>query len=185
MATGPVMAIGAVDMLIPPSALTVLLGSLSGISITKLLIGGIVPGLILSVAFVFYIVLRVTLQPALAPTSRVRRVPRLAEAAAVRQVRAAAGVDLRRRGGRDDRRLRDAHRVGGARRVCDDLLAMAYRALTLKRLIESLKGTVMISGMILFIIIGATTFAQILSFSGVATAWCRYHRPEPVADRHR
>jgi TRAP-type mannitol/chloroaromatic compound transport system permease large subunit len=34
MATGPIMAIGAVDMLIPPSALTVLLGSLSGISIS-------------------------------------------------------------------------------------------------------------------------------------------------------
>ena len=48
MATGPIMAIGAVDMLIPPSALTVLLGSLSGISISKLLIGGVVPGLILS-----------------------------------------------------------------------------------------------------------------------------------------
>ncbi|MFL5326191.1 MAG: TRAP transporter large permease subunit, partial [Microvirga sp.] len=41
MATGPIMAIGAVDMLIPPSALTVLLGSLSGISISKLLIGGV------------------------------------------------------------------------------------------------------------------------------------------------
>ena len=47
MATGPIMAIGAVDMLIPPSALTVLLGSLSGISISKLLVGGIMPGLIL------------------------------------------------------------------------------------------------------------------------------------------
>ena len=44
MAIGPIMAIGGVDMLIPPSALTVLLGSLSGISISKLLIGGIVPG---------------------------------------------------------------------------------------------------------------------------------------------
>ena len=48
MAAGPIMAIGAVDMLIPPSALTVLLGSLSGISISKLLIGGVVPGLMLS-----------------------------------------------------------------------------------------------------------------------------------------
>src|SRR5262249_5130434 len=64
MATGPIMAIGAVDMLIPPSALTVLLGSLSGISISKLLIGGVVPGLILSVAFVAYIVVRVRLTPA-------------------------------------------------------------------------------------------------------------------------
>src|SRR6187431_3805991 len=59
LATGPVMAIGAVDMLIPPSALTVLLGSLSGISISKLLIGGVLPGVILSLAFVAYIVVRV------------------------------------------------------------------------------------------------------------------------------
>src|SRR5438067_8697851 len=67
MATGPLMAIGAVDMLIPPSALTVLLGSLSGISISKLLIGGVVPGLILSVAFVAYIVAAALRRPELAP----------------------------------------------------------------------------------------------------------------------
>src|ERR1700681_580060 len=71
MATGPIMAIGAVDMLIPPSALTVLLGSLSGISISKLLIGGVVPGLILSVAFVAYIVVRVRADPTLAPAAPV------------------------------------------------------------------------------------------------------------------
>ena len=71
MATGPIMAIGAVDMLIPPSALTVLLGSLSGISISKLLIGGVVPGLILSVAFVGYIVTRVLINPKLAPASTI------------------------------------------------------------------------------------------------------------------
>src|SRR3954464_14800424 len=69
MATGPLMAIGAVDMLIPPSALTVLLGSLSGISISKLLIGGVMPGLILSVAFVGYIVVRVLMDPKLAPAA--------------------------------------------------------------------------------------------------------------------
>src|SRR3954452_14449101 len=71
MTTGPLMAIGAVDMLIPPSALTVLLGSLSVISISKLLIGGIVPGLILSAAFVGYIVLRVKTNPSLAPPTPV------------------------------------------------------------------------------------------------------------------
>src|SRR6185436_1530809 len=70
-ATGPIMAIGAVDMLIPPSALTVLLGSLSGISISKLLIGGVVPGLMLSVAFVAYIIVRVWLTPSLAPRTTV------------------------------------------------------------------------------------------------------------------
>src|ERR1700751_6175509 len=73
MATGPIMAIGAVDMLIPPSALTVLLVSLSGISISKLLIGGIVPGLILSVAFVVYIIIRVTTDRALAPATPIEK----------------------------------------------------------------------------------------------------------------
>jgi tripartite ATP-independent transporter DctM subunit len=47
-------------------------------------------------------------------------------------------------------------------------LALAYRALTVANLVQSLKGTVGISGMILFIIVGATTFSQILSFSGVS-----------------
>ena len=81
LATGPIMAIGAVDMLIPPSALTVLLGSLSGISISKLLLGGIVPGLILSVAFIAWIILRVRLSPALAlsliPILRCRRIEKV------------------------------------------------------------------------------------------------------------
>jgi TRAP-type C4-dicarboxylate transport system permease large subunit len=48
------------------------------------------------------------------------------------------------------------------------LLALSYRALTLQNLVASIKGTVVISGMILFIIVGATTFAQVLSFSGVS-----------------
>src|SRR5262245_57826053 len=67
MAMGPIMGIGGVDMLIPPSALTVLLGSLAGISIAGLLIGGIVPGLMLSAIFVGYIVLRAVINPTLAP----------------------------------------------------------------------------------------------------------------------
>ena len=49
-AMGPILAIGGVDILIPPSGLAVLLGSLAGISISGLLVGGIVPGLILSPA---------------------------------------------------------------------------------------------------------------------------------------
>jgi TRAP-type mannitol/chloroaromatic compound transport system permease large subunit len=45
-------------------------------------------------------------------------------------------------------------------------LGAGYRALNFKNLLQALRGTVAISGMILFIILGATTFSQILSFSG-------------------
>jgi tripartite ATP-independent transporter DctM subunit len=48
------------------------------------------------------------------------------------------------------------------------VLAFAYRSLTVANLIQSLRGTAGISGMILFIIVGATTFSQILSFSGAS-----------------
>jgi tripartite ATP-independent transporter DctM subunit len=48
-------------------------------------------------------------------------------------------------------------------------LALAYRALTRANLLAALRGTMAISGMILFIIVGATNFAQILSFSGASS----------------
>ena len=41
-------------------------------------------------------------------------------------------------------------------------------------MVKSLKGTAGISGMILFIILGATTFAQILSFSGASTGMVQF-----------
>src|SRR5207244_12811002 len=45
--------------------------------------------------------------------------------------------------------------------------AAVYRGLTLANLMKALTGTVAVSGIILFIIVGATTFSQVLSFSGV------------------
>jgi len=166
LATGPIMAIGAVDMLIPPSALTVLLGSLSGISISKLLIGGVVPGLILSAAFVSYIVVRVLTRPDLAPPTPIESktgwaryellflyVMPLASIFVVVIGAMSAGIAT----------PTESAALGALATMA---LAAGYRALNLENLIRALRGTVAISGMILFIILGAITFSQILSFSG-------------------
>ncbi|NKC16063.1 MAG: TRAP transporter large permease subunit [Gammaproteobacteria bacterium] len=64
---GPIMAVGGIAMLIPPSALAVLLASLAEQSVAQLLLAGIVPGLLMAVMFVAYVVLRCTLNPNLAP----------------------------------------------------------------------------------------------------------------------
>jgi tripartite ATP-independent transporter DctM subunit len=45
-------------------------------------------------------------------------------------------------------------------------VCMLYRSLTVKALVDALAGTAAISCVILFIIVGATTFSQILAFSG-------------------
>jgi tripartite ATP-independent transporter DctM subunit len=166
MATGPIMAIGAVDMLIPPSALTVLLGSLSGISISKLLIGGVVPGLILSVAFVGYIVARVLINPKLAPASPIEERHGWAKYEllvlyVIPLISIFVVVIGAMSGG-----LATPTESAALGAIATMALAAAYRVLTVKALAASLKGTVMISAMILFIILGATTFSQILSFSG-------------------
>jgi tripartite ATP-independent transporter DctM subunit len=166
MATGPIMAIGAVDMLIPPSALTVLLGSLSGISISKLLIGGVVPGLILSAAFVGYIVLRVRADPALAPPTPIEERTgwakyRLLVLYVVPLISIFVVVIGAMSGG-----IATPTESAALGALATMALAMAYRALSIGVLFKALRGTVAISGMILFIILGATTFSQILSFSG-------------------
>ena len=166
MATGPIMAIGAVDMLIPPSALTVLLGSLSGISISKLLIGGVVPGLILSVAFVVYIVLRVRANPALAPATPVEKLVGWARFDPLfRYVLPLVSIFVVVVGAMSGGIATPTESAAlGA--LATMALAAAYGALSLEAMKKSLHGTIGISGMILFIILGATTFSQILSFSG-------------------
>ena len=168
LATGPVMAIGAVDMLIPPSALTVLLGSLSGISISKLLIGGVVPGMLLSVAFIAYIIVRVKMNPALAPNSAIteyrgfeRFKPFLMYVLPLVSIFGVVVGAMVAGWGTPT----ESAAVGAFATV---LFAMAYRSLTPSIMMQSLKGTIAISAMILFIIVGATTFAQILSFSGAS-----------------
>jgi tripartite ATP-independent transporter DctM subunit len=164
-ATGPIMAIGAVDMLIPPSALTVLLGSLSGISISKLLIGGVVPGLILSLAFIAYIIASALRAPELAPPAPAQPAGgqswRLLVAYVVPLVSIFVVVIGAMSGGWAT--PTESAALGA---IATLLLALAYRALTLTALLAALRGTVAITGMILFIILGATTFSQILSFSG-------------------
>jgi tripartite ATP-independent transporter DctM subunit len=166
MAAGPIMAIGAVDMLIPPSALTVLLGSLSGISISKLLIGGVVPGLILSVAFVLYIVIRVRANPALAPATPVEQLSGWARyQPLVRYVLPLVSIFIVVIGAMSGGIATPTESAAlGA--LATMALAAAYGALSVDAMRKALRGTVGISGMILFIILGATTFSQILSFSG-------------------
>ena len=166
LATGPIMAIGAVDMLIPPSALTVLLGSLSGISISKLLIGGVVPGLMLSVAFVGYIIVRARANPALAPSTAVEERSGWARyELLVRYVLPLVSIFVVVIGAMSGGIATPTESAAlGA--LATMALAAAYRSLSFDALLKALRGTVGISAMILFIILGATTFSQILSFSG-------------------
>jgi tripartite ATP-independent transporter DctM subunit len=166
MAMGPIMAIGGVDMLIPPSALTVLLGSLAGISISQLLIAGIVPGVFLSILFVGYIVARTALDPALAPpfegepvTGWARWWPLVVYVLPLLLIFGVVVLAMSAGWATPT----ESAAVGA---VTTALIAALYRSLSWPSLLKALLGTAAISGIILLIIVGATTFSQILAFSG-------------------
>ena len=167
MAMGPIMAIGAVDMLIPPSAITVLLGSLGNINIAGLLIAGVMPGLILSVVFVAYIVIRAKLDPSLAPvddeeptvTGWARWRPMLLHVTPLVLIFVLVVVAMSAGWATPT----ESAALGA---LASFLVCLAYRSVTWANLGKALTGTAAITGVILFIIIGASTFAQILAFSG-------------------
>jgi len=168
-AMGPTLAIGGVDILIPPSGLAVLLGSLAGISITGLLVGGIVPGLILAVLFIGYVMLRCWINPSLAPVAddegiKLER-PWLNLIITVAPLLLIFGVVVfsMTEGWATPT---ESSALGALGTI---ILAACYRSLSPQVLWKAFLGTMSISGALLFIIVGATTFAQLLSFSG-ATA---------------
>jgi tripartite ATP-independent transporter DctM subunit len=67
MSMGPILGTGGIAMLIPPSALGVLLASLGGIPVADLLIATILPGAVMAALFFGYVILRCTMNPSLAP----------------------------------------------------------------------------------------------------------------------
>jgi tripartite ATP-independent transporter DctM subunit len=168
MAMGPIMATGGIAMLIPPSALAVLLGSLADISISRLLIAGIIPGLMMSFLFLTYVIGRSWLNPALAPAYNMERLgwgerigPMLIYVVplfgifvvVVGSIMAGLATPTE----------------SAALGCVASLIAVAgYGELRLRDLVVALRETAKISAMILFIIVASVTFSQILAFSGAA-----------------
>ena len=69
IALGSVAAGGSLGILIPPSVTMIVYGLVAGVSVGKLYAGGVLPGLLLSALFIFYILLRCWLDPTAAPAT--------------------------------------------------------------------------------------------------------------------
>src|SRR5699024_4521950 len=68
MAIGPILGTGGLAMIIPPSTLAVLLGSIGHIDVGGLLIGGVIPGIIMAVFYLVTIFIRVHVDHEAAPS---------------------------------------------------------------------------------------------------------------------
>ncbi|CUH58750.1 MULTISPECIES: TRAP transporter large permease [Rhodobacterales] len=67
LASGAVVSAGTLGILIPPSVMLVFMGDILTINLAKLFIAALVPGLVLAVVYMIYIVITATMNPSKAP----------------------------------------------------------------------------------------------------------------------
>jgi tripartite ATP-independent transporter DctM subunit len=168
LSMGPIMASGGLAMLIPPSALAVVFAAVAKISIGKVLLALIVPGLVLAFCYAGYIVVRAVTNPSLAPAGDVQSstmkekllgvVTYLLPLSVI--VFLVVGVIF----------LGVATPTEAAALGClgSFVLAIAYGGMSLKTLINAVRETVHVSVMMLTIMAAAIGFSQLLAYSGAS-----------------
>ncbi|MPZ57079.1 MAG: TRAP transporter large permease subunit [Rhizobiales bacterium] len=170
LALGSVLASGSLAILIPPSALAVILASLGKFSVGKLLIGIIVPGILLACVYAIYIVLRCTLQPSLAPPYAVERtpmVPRLRDTLIyVVPPLSMIGLVI----GTIFAGIATPTEAAAIGTLLSFVVAAGYGKLTWPVIKQAVGSATSLSVMVLLVLTGSAAFSQLLSFSGVTPA---------------
>ena len=69
IAAGLIVSGASLAPIIPPSLLAIIVGSIADVSIAKLLIAGVIPGLLLGGIFLIYVFIRIAINPKLAPAN--------------------------------------------------------------------------------------------------------------------
>ncbi len=155
--------------IIPPSLVAVIIGSMANVSISGLLIAGILPGLLLAGLSVAYVYLQLWRKPSLAPAEEpvdptqkrqmARALVRLLPFGLI--IFSVMGLMLM---GIATPSESAATGVLGAMAA-----AACYRKLSLGMLREAMASTVKISAMILVIVATSILFGQLLAFTGATT----------------
>ena len=165
LATGSVAAGGTLGFLIPPSIGFVVFGMLTEQSIGKLLVAGMLPGILLAVGYAATIVVMVKLRPALAPVSS-ELITWSDRLSALRGVWEPLLLFLIVMGGiyAGFFTPTEAGAVGATVLL---LVALVKGKLTWSNLIEALLEAVRISVMVLVLVAGANVFSYFLALSTI------------------
>jgi tripartite ATP-independent transporter DctM subunit len=166
MSVGPILAAGALAIMIPPSSLAVLLGSLARISIADLLIAGILPGFLMAALYAVFIIGRCSLNPEVAPAYAVESGPLLDKLVATAKYILPLGIIVFLVMGVIILGIATPTEAAALGAVGTFGLAAAYGDVTWERLRLSLIETVRVTVAVFWIIAGAAAFSQILTFSG-------------------
>lgn len=166
MTYGPIMGAAGLAIVIPPSAIAIMLGSIGQIPVGPLLIAGMMPGLIMAGLYVVYVITRCYRNPALAPiyeTESYALKDKLKSTLfyitpLVVLIVAVLGIIFM-----GIATPTEASAVGAFGAL---ILAVLYRKLNLSNLIAALQSTLKTTGMVMLIIACAAAFSQLLAITG-------------------
>ena len=168
LAVGVVAAGGTLSFLIPPSLGFVVYGMLTEQSIGKLLISGILPGIILSLAFTVIVVFQVKLNPSLAPATsgEVSWKEKLLAFSGIWETLLVFFIVM----GGIYLGFINPTEAGAIGATALFVIVLLKRKLTLKNLSLSLLEAARISVLVLFLVAGANVFSYFLALSTIPTA---------------
>lgn len=166
MTIGPIMATGGVAMIIPPSILSVVYATIAELSIGKLLIAGIIPGLIMAANYMTYITTACILKPALAPTYEFEQTSRREKIILFMRDVAPLSILMFLVLGLIFLGVATPTESAAVGVVGALIMSMFYGGFTWTMIRESLIATTRIAGMIFLILAGSAIFSQIMAYTG-------------------
>lgn len=167
LATGTVAAGGTIGALIPPSIIMILYGIIAQTSITDLFLGGVAIGLITMVSYILVILIRVKLNPELAPSTK-EDIPMAEKIAALKDVWPILLVMLGIFGGLFSGIFTPTE-AGAIGAFLSCVVALIARQLTWERFKNAILETLLTTTGLLIIGIGASLLQRFLALSGAGT----------------
>jgi tripartite ATP-independent transporter DctM subunit len=165
---GTICAGGSLGTIIPPSIVVVIYGNSAQVSVGKLFAGIIIPGLLMVVFFLAYIILRCRFRPADGPpiTREEVQVPlgeklyitATALVPALALVVSVVGSIIAG--------IASPTEAAGVGAFGTILLSIVYRTFTWRMFVDALRKSLTINSMIMFIVIGGTMFTSIFRVNG-------------------
>ena len=166
-ASGVICAGGTLGILIPPSIMLIVYSAIAELSPLRLYAAAMFPGLLLAGLYIVYVIIRVFMQPSLAPKPRDEDVPPAAKiyldlvvSFVPLTVLIAAVLGSILGGLATPAEAAAMGALGGL------ILAVLYRSLTWEKVKESVFLTAKSTAMVCWLFIGSWTFASVFSYLG-------------------
>lgn len=174
LSMGTIMASGGLDMLIPPSALAVVFASVAQVSIGKLLLALIPPGLLLAALYAGYIIVRAKLDPNAAPEATFERAPLRDKIVGMMLHLMPLLIVIFFVIGTIFFGIATPTEAAALGCLASIILAATLGGMDWRGFMRAIDGTMRVSVMMLTILAAAIGFSQILAFTGASRGLLQY-----------